>query len=85
MTLDLSGPAERCESCQGVTLGATGEQKWCCYCGNRLSGDYVLVKVADNPERDFHVAIKCHLNKRQQGLVMREFRRALVGYGVSPK
>ena len=37
----VTGPAERCDACQGLTLGLTGEQKWCCYCGNRLTGDYV--------------------------------------------
>lgn len=37
---------------------------------------------AINFEREFHIAIKKHLNRRQQGFVMGEFRRVLALAGV---
>lgn len=41
--------ADRCASCDGLTLGLSGESKWCCYCGSKLDGDSVEVEVRGQP------------------------------------
>ena len=35
--------ADKCGKCDKITLGLSGETKWCSYCGGKLEGDSVLV------------------------------------------
>jgi hypothetical protein len=40
MTFDVT--ADKCETCGKLTLGLSGDGKWCTYCGAKLTG-YVAV------------------------------------------
>lgn len=47
--------AEICPSCDRITYGFNGDFKWCCYCGDRLPGDYIRIippKIIPN-QREF--------------------------------
>ena len=51
MTNPVSVPrvlADVCDVCEGVTMGLTGESKWCCYCGAKLTGRTIAAPSQDD-------------------------------------
>lgn len=43
--------ADKCDECQKLTYGHSGEAKWCCYCGAKLTGSVARVPAPQATEQ----------------------------------